>query len=105
MTPEAERGAERAKNHADSIRKAWSASAFACLTTIGQRDGVFMTEDVRIEAERDFGLPPPPDRRAWGAVILKASRAGLIRHLHYAPAKTPNSHGGPKSVWGWVLTH
>lgn len=81
----------------------WSERAAECFTHFVhvKGDEPFMTEDVRVWAE-DGGLPPPPDRRAWGAVASAVKKAGLIKSNGYAPQKSPNSHGAPKTVWSRV---
>jgi hypothetical protein len=48
------------------------------------------------------GLPEPPDRRAFGAVIVRASRKGVLEHAGYAAGTNKRHHGNPKTVWRWV---
>lgn len=60
----------------------------------------FLGEDVRHAAKGI--VPEPPEPRAWGAIIVKASRSRLISRVGYAPVKDPMSHGCPKTVWVWV---
>jgi hypothetical protein len=55
----------------------------------------FMAEDM-IEALTEWGITTH-ENRAAGSIIQKAARAGLIRRVGYAPART--SHGSAKSVW------
>ena len=62
----------------------------------------FMTEDVRCFAEA-LGMPEPPDKRAWGAIAMKAKRAGLIVSLGYAPQQSVNAHKAPKTLWKAVI--
>jgi hypothetical protein len=98
-------GADTAAEHADLVTGGtWSEKAWAALARFGQakRGQPFMTEDVRADAELSWAVPPAPDARAWGAIVKRASKAGLIRHVAYAPNKSPNCHGSPKSVWVWV---
>ena len=98
-------GADTAAAHADRVTGGtWSEKAWDFLTHFGQakRGEPFMTEDVRKWAELRQAVPPAPDNRAWGAIVKSASKAGLIRHVAYAPNKSPNCHGSPKSVWVWV---
>jgi hypothetical protein len=58
----------------------------------------FMTEDVRVWAEKK-GLPRPPDSRSWGAVIRYARRAGDIRIIGYGRQRSVSCHGSPKAIW------
>lgn len=91
-------GADTALAHAGQN---WADEAFRALCWFAQRNATFMTEDVRHFAH-GFGLPLPPDGRAWGGVINRALRKKLIERVGYAPMKSPNCHADPKSVWKWV---
>jgi hypothetical protein len=44
-------------------------------------------------------VPPPPDARAWGSVIMRARRAGLIEHAGYAQSLRRSRHAGIVSTW------
>lgn len=100
----AELGAERAADRADREIGDWSERAWAFFTEYARsmaRSGkTFMAEDVRAAASGT--VPEPPDGRAWGVVILKASKRRLIRRTGFAPMKSANCHANPKSVWEWV---
>ena len=48
------------------------------------------------------GLPEPPNRRAFGAVILHAHKKGWIEHARYEPSPNPRHHGCPRTVWRWL---
>lgn len=74
-----------------------AANLFGCYVEL-HGDKPFMTEDVRDWSEKQ-GLPPPPDRRAWGAIAVAAKKAGRIRSLGYAPQKSLNAHRAPKTLW------
>jgi hypothetical protein len=56
----------------------------------------FLAEDFVTWAVPRF-LSEPHDRRAFGVVIMRAARAGLIRRRGYACAKTSNL--SPKVLW------
>lgn len=101
-TAEAVHGAETAAAHADRVHGVWSDEAYEFLISkrdeFKREDKTFMTEDMRVIAER-AGMPVPPDRRAWGAIVLRAKRQGVIHVAGFAPVKDRRSHGGPKYVW------
>lgn len=59
----------------------------------------FMTEDVREYAYNVLAVPYPPHCRAWGAIIAKAARNGLIERVSIGPVKTASSHMANASVW------
>lgn len=96
----AQAGMMAALDHANRESVDWGTSATQFFTNYTMQFGEtpFMTEDVRDWAEEN-GLPPPPDRRAWGAIAIAAKRAGLVKSMGYAPQKSANSHGAPKTLW------
>lgn len=59
----------------------------------------FMTEDVRNYAYNILAVPYPPHCRAWGSIIGRAARAGLIERVSIGPVKTASSHMANASVW------
>lgn len=56
----------------------------------------FLTEAFRAWAEGK-GLSPPHDGRAYGGVVQKAVKDGLVMKAGYAPAKSSNL--SPKVLW------
>ena len=95
----ANEGMTRAVDHADRVIGGWSDMAYEYLRQFKDSHKEFLTEDVRIWAETQ-GLEPPPDNRAWGAVINRAVRANLIRRVGYGNAKT--GHMRPMPVWSKI---
>ena len=102
-------GMERAVARADRAVEFWSEDAYAFVFEIcsmlkspkAKEHGLssattFLTEDVRAYAEKR-GLTPPPDQRAWGAVMQRAAKHGLIRRIGYMPARSSNL--SPKALW------
>lgn len=104
-------GMERAARHADRVTPKWSVNAGVLLGTfcsrqraLGRRDQTFLTEDLRDFAS-DQGFPEPPDRRAWGAVLVRAARAGVIRKVGYAKSTDARRHSGVATEWSvWPRT-
>jgi len=89
----------RAADHADKQHADWTGQAYRALLDFLDLNGSspFMTEDVR--AFVAFALVDPPDSRAWGAVIKRASRAGLIERIGYGEHKDPIRHRGISAIW------
>jgi hypothetical protein len=89
-------GIHRAKEHADSLIRDWTSEAYrSLLYFIELHRGDFTAEDVR-----EFAcVPEPPDRRAWGAVLVRAAEAGLIHRVGFKPHRDPKRHKGISSVW------
>ena len=96
-------GMEAAADHAERENEGWNQMAFeAFVRYVAAVKEPFMTEEVRWYAEA-LGVPEPPDNRAWGAVAMRAKRAGLIVSTGYAPQKSVNTHRSPKTLWKSVL--
>ena len=97
-----DQGMEKATTHADRVHTKWRDKAFVLLVEFLKTRERFMTEDVRYFAHQKKDLDTPPDSRAWGSVIMKAVKAGMIKRIGYAPMKSKNCHANPKSVWGRI---
>lgn len=108
MTPDlftsvelARAGANLAADHADRMTPhhelPWSGQAYAFLLYYMTEHERFQGEDVRMAAEGK--VPDPPDKRAWGAVILTALRNGLIVRDGYELTSSLKSHATPRAIW------
>lgn len=96
---ERDSGIERAILHADDVCEGWGDKAFYILKEFIRVNGnSFLVEDVRLYAEAK-GLPEPPSKRSWGSIILKASRAGIVKKNGYGITRNVKSHGTPASEW------
>lgn len=95
----AETGALLAASHADRTNNGWTEQATVIFKLYAKfhQDG-FMTEDVRIWADK-LGFARPPDQRAWGHVATKLSRAGYIQSAGYGKQRSANCHNAPKTIW------
>lgn len=90
-------GISRAVSHAERVVNEWNARADAALFSflIEQCGQSFLAEDFVRYATLRFGLPEPPDRRAFGGVIRRSARAGKIIRLEYRL----DAYCSPKAVW------
>lgn len=88
-----------AVEHADAKSPSWSARAYEMLKQfLLNHNSSFMAEDVRMYAEAlDFAVPP--NKRAWGGVIAKASRKGLIKQIGTKRVKNKDAHCANAAVW------
>ena len=68
--------------------------AFVVYAKVRGTNSQFTTEDVRNGVQ---SVPPAPDGRAWGAIALRAKRAGLIVPCGYRGVESSN--GSPKTLW------
>lgn len=80
---------------ASSAGDTWNTLAYAAFVDYANAaKGTFLTEDVRL-ASTD--LPQPPDNRAWGGVVNRARRDGVVKQVGFAPSRT--GHCRPMPVW------
>ena len=59
----------------------------------------FKAENVRIYAYEVLAVPYPPSEKAWGGIMLRASREGLIEKIGVGPVKTASSHMANAGDW------
>lgn len=92
-------GIQQAIDHADQVDEKWSETAYRFLLSfISTTTTEFMVEDIRIAAEKS-GVPIPPSDRAWGGIIVRAAKAGLIRRVGYRAVANPKAHCTPATLW------
>ncbi len=93
-------GIQSSLDHANREVDHWSEKAMAMLKEFifFQRDEPFMAEDVRKYAHA-HGLEEPPSNRAWGGVIVRASKNGIIHQIGFGLTKNPLSHRTPANLW------
>lgn len=92
-------GMQRAVDHADRVIPDWKLDALAYVKQYAEANEQFMGELARRYAEAR-GFPPPPDKRAWGAVMMAAAKAGYVKKLGWTTATDPKVHKNPVSLWG-----
>ena len=92
-----DKGIKKALDNADNTHDKWSEKAYKFLIKYIKSQYDFMTEDVRIASEKE--IPLPPSNRAWGGIILRASRAGLITRVGFSSVKNVKAHRTPATVW------
>ena len=93
-----DKGIQQAINHADEVQPLWSEQAYNCLLNYIRYNDEFMTEDVR-EASKNQ-LSEPPSARAWGGIIVKAVKCGLIYRKGFKNVSNVKAHCTPASIWG-----
>ena len=99
FTEASRRRDEGMKQAFDNAGKRWAILAMRHLECyLRNHEGVFMTEDVRRYAEQ-IGMPSPPSNRAWGSVMLKAARMGMIKKVGLRATVNPKAHRANASLW------
>ena len=92
-----DKGIKQAVNHANNKHDKWSDKAYKFLLSYIKSQHEFMTEDLREASEKK--IPKPPSNRAWGGIILRAVRAGLITRDRFSNVKNVKAHKTPATVW------
>jgi hypothetical protein len=98
-TTERDKGIETSRAHADDQIPEWGSLALAELRRwiLAVNVDTFLLEDFRLAAERN--IPIPPDKRAWGHVVLRAYKAGWIRKAGLRVKKSANQHCCYGTAW------
>lgn len=91
-------GIQRSIDHATKLDPQWRAAALAHLRAYALANAYVMCEAVRAVAEA-AGLPPPPDKRAWGQIMVDGKRAKLVTKLGFVQATDPKVHCNPVGYW------
>ena len=98
LTPK-EIGILRAEQKQEEIEPGWQDFSIDKFKEFLSFKNQFITEEFRLWAEAN-GLSQPPEPRAYGALILKVQKKGLIQwNGTYQEMKESKSHGCPKKVW------
>ena len=74
----------------------WQMLALEAMRQHALENKFFTTEAVR-KANPDF--PAPPDKRAWGAIPLKAKKEGYIQFQSWIRAESLTVHGMVVTLW------
>lgn len=101
--PAAERardaGIKQACDNAEDKIPSWNDIAYEYLVEkLKTIHSPFMTEDIRAMAEAG-GVPIPPSKRAWGGIIKRAQKNGLVAHAGFSQVKDENSHRAVAAQW------
>lgn len=90
---------QRAVDSADSKVNKWSDMCFKKLIEFLGGAETFLTEDF-VEWCEKTGFPVPAEKRAFGAVIVRAVKTGAIVHTGaYQERKSKKGHMNPAKVW------
>ena len=93
-------GANRAADKADRLTNGeWSEKAYTFLSVYAKYHDTFQCSQVREAAMGIVPEHPRMDKRAWGSVLIRAQKAGLIGAIGYAPTANRTSHGRQEQQW------
>lgn len=93
-------GHEMAELAGDNAGEDWKDTAFEAFVNHARKHKFFTTEEVR---QSNPDLPSPPDTRAWGAVVRRAVKNGVVKSAGWTRAKSLTVHG--MVVTQWESTH
>jgi hypothetical protein len=93
-----ERGIMLAERNANAEHSGWSDKAFHLLCEFIKFTPRFRAEEARAYAT-EKGLEDPKSKRAFGAIILRAARAGLIKKTGHESVTNPKAHKAFAAVW------
>lgn len=92
-----DQGISKALYSANRLHTDWTERAYLYLKFYIQTHREFMTEELR---EASYGIIPlPPSARAWGGVVLRAAKDGLIYNAGYRKVKNEKAHCTPATLW------
>jgi hypothetical protein len=93
----AQQAAQLAADHADRVHDGWSDMALRAFREYAETHEMFATEDVIAASPQ---VPSAPDARAWGHIVRKAKREGMIvKSDRTRPTKHAHAHGRDVKVW------
>jgi len=95
-----DQGINQAIEHANEVHQEWSEMAFDYLKKflIKQGGEPFLTEELRISAYENR-IPMPPSDRAWGGIVVRAAKSGLIARVGFRNVNNHKAHCTPASLW------
>lgn len=90
-------GITAALENADRQICNWSYHAYQFLLEYTKANKQFMAEDVR---NASIGIiETPPSSRAWGGILVKAAKSGLIKRIGFKNVKNAKAHCTPATLW------
>lgn len=90
-------GIHKAVNHANAVSNNWSESAYKLLMDFIKEKRVFKCEDFRMWCNDK--IEQPPSLRAFGGIIMKAAKAGLINKVGIEAVSNVKAHMANAGIW------
>lgn len=94
----AREGMERSAGTQERLAPGWAAGAYRELVRFAQERQRFTGEEAKAFAYRE-GLERPRNEGAWGGVVNRAARAGVIEFDGYEVAGSASRHCAPNRRW------
>ncbi len=93
-------GIQQAVTKADKDHNKWSEIAYSFLLHYIKSNPEFMAEQVRNESLVLGLVPEPKNKRAWGGILVRAAKAGLIKRIGFKNVTNSKAHCTPATLWG-----
>lgn len=90
-------GIQKAVDHANAVNDNWSERAYDLLKEFINSNKVFKCEDFRMWCCDK--IEQPPSLRAFGGIIMKAAKAGLIEKVGIEAVSNVKAHMANAGVW------
>ena len=90
-------GIERSLSTANSMIENWADKAYDVLVQYIETTKEFMTEDLRKYSESYIEVPH--STRAWGGIMVRACKEGLIERIGFKNVSNPRAHSTPATLW------
>lgn len=99
----AEAGATLAADHASRLTNTdWHSIAYAFLRDFASTREQFHCSELREGSKGVVPDHPNLDPRAWGAVVKRAAKDGIIVPLGYGRTERKMSHGRAEQTWAFL---
>jgi len=92
-----DRGIKKALDHVEEVHNDWQRIALDFLYLYARDHHRFSGEMVRMEAKGI--VPEPPSLRAWGGILMGASKRGWIKQVGYVQVDNPKAHKANAALW------
>lgn len=93
-----QRGITLSERNANHQFDNWSDRAYHWLCEFIKFNPRFRAEEAR-EYAMTQGLEEPKSNRAFGAIMLRAAKAGLVKKVGHEAVMNPKAHKAFASVW------
>jgi hypothetical protein len=90
-------GIKQAEDHANQVHDKWSDQAYKFALDYLKFHPAMMGEDIRKVSE-GF-IPHPPSLRAWGSIIVRLRKEGLITQVGFNQVRNPKAHCANAACW------
>ncbi|MBS1915696.1 MAG: hypothetical protein JST87_05425 [Bacteroidetes bacterium] len=95
-------GIKKSSDHAEQVNPGWNERCYRLLQwwlSTKSKGFRFKTEDFRIASNLEDMIEKPAHDRAFGGIIVRAFKAGLIRKIGTIQVVNPKAHCANATLW------